>query len=210
MATDSAEIRLTDTNRDTPMSARSDLMPSKCSVFVAASLDGFIARPDGELDWLDEANAMVPPDEDCGFAAFLSTVDTIVMGRSTFEKVLTFGHWPYGERPVFVLTRNPFVTSEELPKSVQFADLPPEELLQRIAVSGYRHVYVDGGRTIGSFLATGAIDRLTVTLIPILLGSGLPLFGPLPADVRLSLETSRVFEFGFVQLTYRVDKIGAA
>lgn len=181
-------------------------MVSRCSVFVAASLDGFIARPDGELDWLDEANALVPPDEDCGFSAFLSTVDAIVMGRSTFEKVLTFGHWPYGDRPVYVLTRNPFETAAELPETVQFADSSPDELLQRIAVEGHRHVYVDGGRTIGSFLATGAIDKLTVTLIPILLGSGLPLFGPLPADVRLSLEASRVFEFGFVQLTYRVEK----
>lgn len=185
-------------------------MVSRCSVFVAASLDGFIARPDGELDWLDEANAQVPPDEDCGFAEFLSTVDAIVMGRSTFEKVLTFGLWPYGERPVFVLTRNPLEISAELPDSVRFADLPPDELLERTADSGYRHVYVDGGGTIGSFLATGAIDRLTVTLIPILLGSGLPLFGALPADVRLSLEASRVFEFGFVQLTYRVVKNGMA
>lgn len=83
-------------------------------------------------------------------------------------------------------------------------------MLQRIAAEGFRHVYVDGGRTIGSFLETGAIDKLTVTLIPILLGSGLPLFGPLTADVRLSLEASRVFEFGFVQLTYRVEKTGAA
>ena len=185
-------------------------MASKCSVFVAASLDGFIARPDGELDWLDEANTLVPHDEDCGFAAFLATVDAIVMGRSTFEKVLTFGHWPYGDRPVFVLTRNPSEISADVPETVQFADLPPDELLERIAAAGFRHIYVDGGRTIGSFLATGAIDRLTVTLIPILLGSGLPLFGPLPADVRLLLEASRVFEFGFVQLTYRVVKKGAA
>lgn len=183
-------------------------MQARCSVFVAASLDGFIARSDGDLDWLDEANALVPLEEDCGFANFLGSVDAIVMGRSTFEKVLTFGYWPYGDRPVFVLTRNGVDPDADIPSTVRFAEMNPRDLIDYLAGNGHRHVYVDGGKTIGSFLATGAIDRLTVTLIPILLGSGLPLFGPLPADVRLKLEDSRVFDFGFVQLTYRVLENG--
>ncbi len=179
-------------------------MNSRCSVFVAASLDGYIARSDGELDWLDEVNESVPVEEDCGFAEFLSTIDAIVMGRTTFDKVLTFGQWPYGDRPVIVLTRNPLEDPSALPVTVTASAETPSELLARLEKEGYRNVYVDGGKTIGAFLAEGAIESLTVTIVPILLGDGIPLFGRLPNDIRLTLSNSRIFDFGFVQLTYKV------
>lgn len=179
-------------------------MRARCSVFVATSLDGYIARLDGGLDWLDKLNETVPAGEDCGFAAFLASVDAMVMGRATFDKVLTLGPWPYGDLPVIVLTRRPLENFASLPSNVSTSAESPSELLERLTRAGHRLVYVDGGKTIASFLAAGAIDRLTVTIVPILLGSGIPLFGQLPGDIRLTLETGRTFDFGFVQLTYRV------
>jgi dihydrofolate reductase len=179
---------------------------ARCSAFVAASLDGFIARNDGDLDWLDEANTAVPEDEDCGYREFIATVDAIIMGRKTFEKVLTFGEWPYGDLPVIVLTQRIMAESHTFPPSVSVSNESPEQVLQRLSALGHQHIYVDGGTTIGSFLALEAIDSVTVTFVPVLLGNGIPLFGPLPNDIRLKLDRSKTFDFGFVQLTYQVEK----
>ena len=151
-------------------------MPARCSVFIATSLDGFIARPNGDLDWLDRANATVPEGEDCGYQAFMDTVDILVMGRHTYEKVRTFGAWPY-EKPVVVLTSNPI-------------DIPPD---------------IDGGNTIQRFLGAGLITDLTITLIPILLGEGIPLFGPQTEDIALTHQETLSYPFGFVQLKYETN-----
>lgn len=78
-------------------------MPTKCSVFIATSLDGFISRDDGSIDWLMQANTLVPPGEDGGYKSFISTVDGLIMGRNSYEKVLSFDEWPYGNLPVVVL-----------------------------------------------------------------------------------------------------------
>lgn len=175
----------------------------KCSVFVATSVDGFIARSNGSIDWLMAANEQVPPGEDCGYKAFMSTVDTLVMGRNTFEQVLACGPWPYGSTPVVVLSRGDVEIPADLADTVTPSRETPSEIVKRLSDQHERRIYVDGGLTIQSFLAAGLIDELIVTVIPMLLGTGKPLFGPLTADVLLSHIATHVYEFGFVQHTYR-------
>lgn len=174
-----------------------------CAVFIATSLDGYIARADGRIDWLERANATVTPGEDCGYAAFMASVDALVMGRRTFETVLAFPEWPYGEKPVYVLSQTLTALPPRLPPSVTLHALAPEALVALARERGHRRLYVDGGATIRAFLAAGLIDELTVTVIPVLLGSGRPLFGELPADVWLEHAETLSYPFGFVQSRYR-------
>jgi dihydrofolate reductase len=181
-------------------------MSIKVSVYIATSLDGFIARKDGALDWLDEANATVPKGEDCGFRAFFDSVDTLIMGRKTFEKVLSFGGWSYEEMPVIVLSRNPISFPSNVPDTVTHSSEQPRALLERLSGEGVEHVYVDGGATIQSFLSDSLIDEITVTVIPILLGEGIALFGSLEKDISFTHVLTKAFEFGFVQSTYLVKK----
>lgn len=179
-------------------------MTLRLSVFIATSLDGYIARPDGAIDWLEQANACVPAGEDCGYAALMASVDLLVMGRGTFEKVLSFPDWPYAGKPVWVVSRSGITPAADLPPQVRVTGASPEQIVQDAAEQGFRHLYVDGGRLIQSFLRAGLIDELTITTIPVLLGEGRPLFGALPADVPLRLVASRAYPFGFVQSTYAV------
>lgn len=172
----------------------------RCSVFIATSLDGYISRRDGSIDWLDNANTTVSPGEDCGYAEFMSTIDCIIMGRNTYEKVLSFPSWLYPV-PVYVLTHN---TAVPVHDNVIVCHDTPVALLQRLSAEGKRHVYVDGGITIQSFLELDLIDDIIITTIPILLGQGRPLFGKLNSDVKLSLVSSRTYPFGFVQSKYDV------
>lgn len=177
-------------------------MTAKASVFIATSLDGFIARKDGELDWLDRANAAVPEGEDCGYTAFMDSVDVLVMGRKSYEKVLTFGEWSYGDKPVVVLSSNPIDIPTHLANTVTHSSETPAELHTRLADQGAKRLYIDGGITIRRFLAAGLIDDLTITLIPVLLGEGLPLFGWLEKDVELTHVETKAFDCGFVQIRY--------
>lgn len=174
----------------------------RCSVYIATSLDGFIARTDGSIDWLMDANANVPEGEDCGYALFMSSVDAIVMGRATFEQVLTFADWPFGSMPVVVMSRTMKSLPPTTPSSVSVTDESPTELVQRLAAQGIQRIYVDGGKTIQSFLAEALIADITITYIPVILGSGLPLFGPLTHDVNLQHRSTTSYPFGFVQSTY--------
>jgi dihydrofolate reductase len=174
-------------------------MTIKVSVYIATSLDGFIARRNGDIDWLSGGQG----GEDYGYAAFMSTVDQIVMGRNTYEKVLTFGSWPY-EKKVLVLTSRDLVIPEELSEKVKASNLSPSDLLHQLEIQGVRHIYLDGGVTIQRFVREGLVDEMTITSIPVLIGEGLPLFGPLDQDVRLELLDSRSFPNGFVQNQYRV------
>lgn len=179
----------------------------RCSVYVATSLDGFIAREDGSIDWLDRASASVPNGEDCGFADFMTSVDVMVMGRKTYEQIVGFGEWPYGDTPIVVLSRS----LDELPggprAGVRLSSERPRELVARLASEGFRHVYVDGGATIQGFLADDLLDELTITVIPVVLGAGRRLFGALADDVHLEHESTRAFDFGFVQHRYRVPRL---
>jgi dihydrofolate reductase len=169
-------------------------------VFIATSLDGFIARPDGSLDWLMRAQASAPAGEDFGYADFMAGIDALVMGRRTFETVLGFDPWPYGERPVRVMSRRQAL---EIPAAlapwVQHSRAEPQALLQHLARQGMRRVYLDGGELIQSFLFEDLVDRITVTTVPVLLGQGRRLWGPLPADQAWALEAARHWACGFVQ-----------
>jgi len=177
---------------------------AKGSVFIATSLDGFISREDGSIDWLDQANARVPAEEDCGYAEFMSTVDALVMGRHTFELARSFAEWPYGQTPVFVLSSRLSALPAGVPGTVHLSREAPAALVARLSAQGIKHLYIDGGVTIQRFVADGLIDEVTITRIPVLIGAGRPLFGPLSSDVRLEHLSTRAFDFGFVQSKYRV------
>lgn len=181
-------------------------MKSSVSVFIAASLDGFIARKDGSLDWLDKANEVAPKGEDCGYKAFMNSIDALVMGRNTFEKVLSFNcPWPYVGTPVVVLSSKDLTIPEELKNSVSQASGSPESILKGLANKGLKRIYVDGANTIQRFLAAGKIDRITITVVPVLIGEGISLFGALNKDFSLILKNSQAYDFGFVQMTYHID-----
>jgi dihydrofolate reductase len=183
-------------------------MNAKTSVFIATSLDGFIARSDGSIDWLDRANTVVPADEDFGYESFIKTVDVIVMGRNSFEQVSTFDRWPYEDKRVVVLSRTGVAIPAALSTMVSASSESPALLVQRLTAEGAQHLYIDGGQTIQSFLRAGSIDELTITVIPILLGKGKPLFGSLESDLELQHISTLVYDFGFVQSTYRLRQQG--
>lgn len=174
------------------------------SVFLATSLDGYIARPDGSLNWLDQMNTLIPSGEDCGFAQFFGSTDVLVMGRGTFEEALEFPEWPYGTRAVIVMTSQGSALSipKALQSSVHASSETPASLLKRLHREGFKHVYLDGGRLVQSFLREGLVNELTITVIPILIGAGRRPFGETNQDIPLHLVRSRVFDFGYVQLTY--------
>ena len=176
------------------------------SVYIAISLDGYIARKDGNIDWLNEANSLVPEGEDCGFFAFLNSVDTLIMGRKTFEQVLSFGQWVYGNTPVIVLSRNIVNIPKELSKTVSYSSESPTELSKRLENQGAKKLYIDGGATIQSFLKEGLINDITITRIPIVIGNGIPLFGELNNDIKMKHIATKAYDFGFVQSTYEIIK----
>ena len=176
------------------------------SVFIAISLDGYIARAGGELDWLDEANASVPEGEDCGYLDFMNSVDVLIMGRKTYEKVLSFGEWPYGSKPVIVLSSNIIEIPDELTQTVSYSSESPKELYDRFSKEGAKRLYIDGGNTIQRFLAEGLINDITITVIPVILGSGISLFGDVKKDISLKHVATKSYEFGFVQSTYEVRR----
>jgi dihydrofolate reductase len=167
------------------------------SVFIATSLDGFIARLDGALDWLPADGG-----EPHGYEEFIATVDAIVIGRKTFETVLTFEAWPYGTKPVIVLSSNPSTLKAPAGAVCDFMTGSPVEIVARLGARGLAHLYVDGGITIQKFLEAGLIQRVTITRIPVLLGGGIPLFGPLSHDIWLEHVATRAFRSGMVQSEY--------
>ncbi len=171
--------------------------PFTGAVFIATSLDGYIARPDGDIDWLTERADAVG---DAGYDAFIARIDCLVRGRGTYEKARTFDSWPYTGRPVFVLSsRRP---GGDDPRVRVVRDVPGA--VEAIVASGARRVYVDGGRVVTAFLAAGLVQELTITTAPVLLGAGLPLFGALDRDVALEHRATTVLGGGFVQSVYAV------
>jgi dihydrofolate reductase len=168
------------------------------SVFVGVSVDGFIARADGALDWLPAGGG-----EEHGYEAFMASVDALVIGRNTYDTVLGFDQWPYGDKPVFVLSTRPL---DPAPTGavVERMSGEPAEIVSRLAERGFRHAHVDGGITIQRFLRAGLIERLVITRVPVLIGSGIPLFGDLPADIRLGHVGTRQYATGLVQSEYVV------
>ena len=172
--------------------------PVRASVFVGTSLDGFIARRDGALDFLPEGGG-----ESHGYTEFLASVDALLIGRNTFDTVLGFGGWAYGSKPVFVLTSRPLPPTPGQ-AVVERLSGAPDHVLSLLAERGIKHVYVDGGVTIQQFLEAGLIQRLIVTRVPVLIGTGIPLFGPLTKDIRLEHIATRQYPSGLVQSEYTV------
>ncbi len=169
----------------------------RCSAFLAASLDGFIARRDGSLDWLRVVEA---PGEDYGFAAFLGGVDALLLGRATWEVARAFDPWPYAGKRVAVLSHR----GGDPRHGETFHADDPAAVLDALGAEGVGHVYADGGSVVSQLLAAGRIDALTASIVPVVLGEGIRLFqGRLP-ERRLVLESARPFPSGLVQLRYRL------
>ena len=170
-------------------------------VYTATSLDGFIATNDGRIDWLEEIPN--PEKSDFGFAAFMKGIDALVMGRKTFEKVLTFSNWPY-ERPVYVLTRNKSKLNVpcKLETKVEFVSGSPRSVVVYLNELGHHNLYIDGGITIQGFLAEDLIDEMILTRVPLLLGSGIPLFGVLNQTLHFKHISTEVFNDTLVKSHY--------
>jgi dihydrofolate reductase len=170
----------------------------KASTFVGVSLDGFIARLNGSFDFLPEGGG-----EPHGYDEFMASVDALVIGRNTYEIVLAFDAWPYGAKPVFVLSTRPI---EPAPAGaiVEQMSGTPVDVTQQLSQRGIRHAYVDGGITIQRFLQAGLIQRLTITRVPVLIGTGIPLFGVVPHDIRLRHVATRDYASGLVKSEYEV------
>jgi dihydrofolate reductase len=169
----------------------------KASVFIGMSVDGFIARANGDLDFLPPGGG-----EPHGYDEFIATVDALVIGRNTFETVLTFDTWPYS-KPVFVLSTSPLATSP-LGAVVERMSGAPADIVSRLAARGIGHIYVDGGITIQRFLQAGLIQRLIITRVPVLIGTGIPLFGANARDIALTHVRTRAYPSGLVTSEYAV------
>jgi len=169
----------------------------RASVFVGTSLDGFIARPNGAFDFLPPGGG-----EPHGYHEFMATVDALVIGRNTFDTVLAFAQWPY-EKPVFVLSNRPLPPTP--PEAVvERLSGPPADIVASLAARGIGHIYVDGGITIQRFLQAGLIQRLIITRVPVLIGSGISLFGPVLRDIVVTHVATRQYASGLVQSEYAV------
>jgi dihydrofolate reductase len=184
-------------------------MNVKATVFVGISLDGFLARKNGDIDWLTGSGEDGGADEaagadDHGFKAFFDTVDVLVMGRNTYEKVLTFEKWYYGDKPVVVLTTRPLEIPQRIAATVEVMSGTPGKIVERLAARGAKHLYIDGGITIQQFLGAGLIDRMVLSRLPVLIGTGIPLFGPLPRDVKWRLVSTKECAGGMVQSEYEM------
>ena len=173
----------------------------KASAFVGTSLDGYLARRDGAFDFLSAGSVEPSPH---GFEEFLASVDGIVMGRNTYDVVLPMPTWPYGDKPVFVLSHRP-LSSIPAGVAVERMTGEPSEIVATLAARGLRHVYVDGGITIQSFIRAGLVQHLTITRVPVLIGSGIALFGPVDADILLTHRATRQLPGGGVQCEYSIE-----
>jgi dihydrofolate reductase len=169
----------------------------RASVFVGVSVDGFMARANGDLDFLPPGGG-----EPHGYEEFIATVDALVIGRKTFDTVLTFDTWPYA-KPVFVLSTRPLATS---PAGAVVERMwgTPADIVSQLAARGIEHIYVDGGITIQRFLQAGLIQRLTITRVPVLIGTGIPLFGAIEHDIALTHLATRAYPSGLVSSEYAV------
>ncbi len=169
------------------------------SVFCGVSVDGFLARPNHALDFLDTGGQ-----EPHGFDEFYAGVDVVVIGRKTFEVVLTFAEWPYGTKPVVILSSSPIDLRSVKGGAVEQMSGEPSQIVSQLKSRAYKHAYIDGGITIQRFVAAGLIDRLVITRVPVLIGAGIPLFGPVPRDISLRHVATRCYNGGLVQSEYEL------
>jgi dihydrofolate reductase len=173
----------------------------RTSVFVGISLDGFLARLDGSFDFLDTAGN-IPH----GFEEFFATVDTLVIGRGTYEVVAAFPEWPYANKRVVVLSTKPLDLTKARSHNANIEQMsgPPADIIAKLTASGAQHAYIDGGITIQNFLRANQIQKLTISRVPVLIGQGIPLFGALPHDITLRHIATRTYSTGLTQSEYEL------
>ncbi len=170
-------------------------------VYIATSLDAFIARKNGNIDWLSEVEVA---DEDYGYQEFMNSMDVLVMGRNTYEKVIAFDDWPYSGKNVVVLSHRTLNISHNHQQRIEVKSCSPIELRSWASSEGYKKIYVDGGYTISSFLNDGLVKEITISTIPILLGEGIPLFSEIKNEIQLCHLKTKTYASGVVKTTYRV------
>ena len=169
------------------------------SVFIGTSVDGFIARPNGELDFLPSGGG-----EPHGYNEFIASVDAIVIGRKTFDTVVAFPEWPYGSKQVIVLSNHSLDFSCIRGAVVEQMSGAPADIFNQLAARGFQHIHVDGGITVQAFLRAGLIHRLTITRVPVLIGEGIPLFGSLARDIKLHHLATHHYASGLVKSEHGV------
>ena len=171
--------------------------PFEGCIFLGLSVDGFIARPDGDLSWLTSRGEAAG---DAGFTPFMESVDALIMGRHTYQAIAAISEWPYLGRPIHVLSSNlPADVDPRVRVHSEFA-----AAVQTLTDEGYERVYIDGGATAREFLAAGLISEMTLSRVPVLIGQGAPFFGQLPDDISLEHVRTDVLDGGMVQTAYRV------
>lgn len=172
-------------------------------VYIATSIDGFIATPNGGLKWLEEIPN--PDKSDFGFSEFVSGIDAIIMGRKTFDKVLSFNAWPY-DKPVFVLSNLLKNVPLSLEGCAEIIKGDIKEIISDLNAKGFRNLYIDGGKVIQSFLKRDLIDEMIISQVPIILGNGIPLFGVIDRKLNFKLIKSEVFNSSLVKNYYQRDR----
>ncbi|MCB0482881.1 MAG: dihydrofolate reductase [Flavobacteriales bacterium] len=183
----------------------------KCSVYIATSVDGFIAKPDGNVDWLHTAGNLEADmgTEDMGFKAFMDSVDCIIMGRKCMEMIsnmnLTPEQWFYGDMRIVVLSNTVKEVPDNLKGKVEMYSGDINSLVAALEKEGFKHAYIDGGKTIQSFINLRLIDEIIITKVPVLLGEGIPLFGKTLKDIKLEKAKACAFANDFVQVKYSVN-----
>jgi dihydrofolate reductase len=175
----------------------------KMSVYIATSIDGYIAKKDDGLDWLETFSLPLENiNEDYGFKKFLSQVDALVMGKNTYKIASSVDAWPYKGKRVVVLSSTLSSVCDKA--EIYTGDI--YHLINKLYSEGIKHIYVDGGKTISQFLNEGLLDELIISIIPVILGSGIPLFNNILHESWCHLASSEVYSNGLVQLRYEVIK----
>ncbi len=168
----------------------------KISIYIATSIDGYITRKDGGLDWLDRVGGF---DEDYGFQKLLSSIDALIVGRKTYEVAITVPD-PYPGKRVVVLSNS----LNSVRKDMELYPGELTELLTKLHKDGIKHIWIDGGTTISQFLSCQMVDKMTLSIIPVILGSGIPLFNMIDKEIPFRVISSQAYLSGLVQLRYEI------
>lgn len=171
----------------------------KTTYYVASSLDGCIAKEDGDVSWLEELDISI---EDTGYDEFYSTVDALVMGRKTYEMIVSFGEWPYGDKPIWVCSNNKITPMKGC--NLQTGNTPLEASQAAIEMN-IKHLWlVGGGSLASSFLANNLLTNISLSLMPIILGGGIKLFGDVPTPANINKESEKTHNSGMIQIEYTI------
>ena len=185
----------------------------KCSVYIATSADGYIAMPDGAVDWLHTTGNLEADlgSEDMGWQSFIESVDCMIMGRKSMDVIasmnLTPEQWPYGDMNIVVLSRTVTIPPTSFHSETEMYSGDIHELIKDLDARGYKHAYIDGGETITSFIELGLINEMTITQVPVLLGDRIALFGKVNRQIKLEKPVILAFPNDFVQIKYTVSSL---